>query len=154
VQYSRQAERFLDGIFSALTLDLRNRERAGLPSILPADETDGPDPVALLTTAASSNVATTSTAGQSTRKDPMFTLRALASADSRTQNDEAVAAAARVAPVQSLTVMQSGPNLGISVGPGAAATPRRVGTATPRRAGGRPINAAPTPRSIGVKESE
>lgn len=63
-------------------------------------------------------------------------LRALASADSRTQNDEAVAAAARVAPVQPVTTGQNAANLNASVGPGVTATPRRVGGATPRRVGG------------------
>jgi hypothetical protein len=64
LQFSRQGSRFLDGIFSSLIADLRNRERLGIPSSLPPADPDGLDPVALLssakesvTTAASSRTA-------------------------------------------------------------------------------------------------
>lgn len=154
VQYSRQAQRFLDGIFSSLTADLRGRERHGMQTALPPGEGDGPDAVAMLAATAASSTSASTSAGPSSKKDPMFMLRALASADSKTQNDEAIAAAARITPVSTLGPVTSGSGLNVSVGPGVSATPRRIGGATPRRIGQGMASAQPTPRSIGVKEAE
>ena len=156
VQYSRQAQRFLDGIFSSLTADLRGRERQGAQTAIPPGEGDGPDAVAMLAATAASSTSTTNSAGPSakSKKDPMLMLRALASADSKTQNDEAIAAAARITPVSTLAPVTSGSGLNVSVEPGISATPRRIGGATPRRIGQGIPGAQPTPRSIGVKEAD
>ncbi|RSH82300.1 hypothetical protein EHS25_006010 [Saitozyma podzolica] len=139
LQFSRQASRFLDGIFSSLTADLRNRERLGLPSSLPPADTDGLDPVALLasakatvTTAAAPSGRAGAGAGASagpSRPDPMAMLRALAQADAKQASEETVAAAAKVAPMPAM--------------PSTAMTPRRVGV-TPRSA--RTLGTGTTPR--------
>jgi kinetochore protein Mis13/DSN1 len=65
LQFSRQTSRFLDGIFSSLIADLREREPLGIPSSLPPADTDGLDPVALLPSTKESVTATasSSTAG-------------------------------------------------------------------------------------------
>jgi kinetochore protein Mis13/DSN1 len=133
LQFSRQGSRFLDGIFSSLIADLRNRERLGIPSSLPPADPDGLDPVALLssakesvTTAASSRTA----GGGPSRPDPMAMLRALAAADEKQGSGETVAAPAKVAPMPSMpsTAMMK---------------PRRVGV-TPRS--GRTLGTGTTPR--------
>lgn len=150
VQYSRQSQRFLDGIFASLTADLRARESTGLPRSLSINETDGPDAVAILSAttraAASGSTSSRATTSASARKDPMDMLRALASADSKVQNEEAVAAAARVTPV----IPQSTTGINVSVGQSVSATPRRVGQATPRRVQQSQAHSQPTPRSLGI----
>ncbi|KIY35999.1 kinetochore protein Mis13/DSN1 [Cryptococcus gattii E566] len=136
LQYVLQASRFLDGIFSSLTADLRARDRLGLPPDLPPHDTDGPDTTALLTSARlsaapqSSTFASTSSSKQprgKSRPDAMSLLRSLASAESRDQSDETVAAAAKVAPMLAISSMT--PRR-----PAAGMTPRRhpLGAATPR----------------------
>ena len=149
VQYSRPSQLFLDGIFSSLAADLRGRENPATTS-RPAD-TDVPDTVTLLSTAGASN---TGTKDKGKGKDPLFMLRALASADSKLQNDEAIAAAAKVAPIAPVSAA-SASGLNASVGPGVTATPRRIGHATPRRVGQGERQHGPTPRSVrGVKVAE
>lgn len=136
LQYVLQASRFLDGIFSSLTADLRARDRLGLPPDLPPHDTDGPDTTALLTSARlsaapqSSTFASTSSSKQprgKSRPDAMSLLRSLASAESRDQSDETVTAAAKVAPMLAISSMT--PRR-----PAAGMTPRRhpLGAATPR----------------------
>ncbi|OXG19115.1 kinetochore protein Mis13/DSN1 [Cryptococcus neoformans Ze90-1] len=136
LQYVLQASRFLDGIFSSLTADLRARDRLGLPPDLPPHDTDGPDTIALLTSARlsaapqSSTSASASSSKQSTgksRPDAMSLLRSLASVESKDQSDETVAAAAKVAPMLAISSMT--PRR-----PAAGMTPRRhpLGAATPR----------------------
>lgn len=136
LQYVLQASRFLDGIFSSLTADLRARDRLGLPPDLPPHDTDGPDTTALLTSArlsaapqSSASVSASSSKqplGKS-RPDAMSLLRSLASVESKDQNDETVAAAAKVAPMLAISSMT--PRR-----PAAGMTPRRhpLGAATPR----------------------
>lgn len=122
LQYSLQAQRFLDGILSSLTIDLRSRERLGIPSTLPGNDSDSPDAVGLLSSV---------NAGSSTAKsrDSMYLLRALAAAEAQQQSEETVAAAAMVAPVTAMTPRR----------PAAGMTPRRAGIlgagTTPRRGG-------------------
>jgi kinetochore protein Mis13/DSN1 len=118
LQYSLQATRFLDGIFSTLASDLRTRE----PTRPRSTETDGPDPASLL--------AAASTISAKPRADPINMLRALAAAEQKQQDGEGLAAAKRVQPVSSLGMSTS--TAPTSIPP--AQTPRRAG-ATPRRAG-------------------
>jgi len=115
-QYMHQTQRFLDGIFSSLTADLRARD--GQSDSLPPldDDADSPDTTALLCSAAGPSRP---------RTDPMNMLRALAAADSKQQNAEAIAKAAAV--------------------PAAPATSSRAQAVTPRRAA-----AAATPRRQSV----
>ncbi|ORY35684.1 Mis12-Mtw1 protein family-domain-containing protein [Naematelia encephala] len=133
LQYSLQAQRFLDGIFSSLVADLRIRDRLGLPASLPAHESDSPDPVSVLsnTARASSSKPSASTV----TSDPIHLLRALAAAEAVEQKEETVTAAAKVAPVPANLSLSTGPGAG---GVGVGQTPRRgVGQGmTPRRTGG------------------
>ncbi|KAL1405778.1 hypothetical protein Q8F55_007451 [Vanrija albida] len=87
-QYSLQATRFLDGIFSSLAADLRSQDDTDKP---PSTDSDGPDAVALLSAAGSTH--------PSSRADPMHMLRALAAADASQQTPETLAKAASVASV-------------------------------------------------------
>jgi len=123
LQYSLQAQRFLDGFFSSLTADLRSREGLGLPSVLPVNDSDSPDAIALLSSAR----AGPSSSATSMSRDPMHMLRALAAAEAKQQSEETVAAAAMVAPVTAMTPRRPAPGM----------TPRRAGVlgmgATPRR---------------------
>ncbi|KAK4689186.1 kinetochore protein Mis13/DSN1, partial [Tremellales sp. Uapishka_1] len=91
LQYSHQATRFLDGIFSALTLDLRSRENSNLASTTYTD-TDRPDPMSIIASASAS-------ASSSAAKDPINLLRALAAVESSAQSEETVEKAARLLPV-------------------------------------------------------
>lgn len=116
-QYSLQATRFLDGIFSSLAADLRSQDDAGK---LPSTDSDGPDAVALLSAAGSTQ--------PSSRADPMHMLRALAAADASQQTPETLAKAASVAHVTA-TPRRPSANVG-----GTARKAGGVGT-TPRRAG-------------------
>ncbi|KAK8854615.1 hypothetical protein IAR55_003354 [Kwoniella newhampshirensis] len=125
LQYSLQASRFLDGIFSSLTADLRARERLGLPSELPPHDIDGPDTTSLLvSTRAVSATASGASSSFKPKSDPMSLLRALASAESKDQTEDTVAAAAKVAPMPATMT-------------GMGMTPRRpTAGMTPRRPGG------------------
>ena len=126
LQYSLQAQRFLDGIFSALTNDLRSRERLHTPPIVEGNS-DSPDPVALLSSVQAGPSSSRSATARS--RDPIDMLRALASAEAKQQNEDTVAAAAMVAPVAAMTPRKPAPGT----------TPRRTGTlgpgTTPRRGG-------------------
>ncbi|WVQ72045.1 hypothetical protein IAR50_001589 [Cryptococcus sp. DSM 104548] len=137
LQYVLQSSRFLDGIFSSLTADLRARERLGLASALPPPDEDGPDTVALLAAARQSAAASSSTSAptRKPRLDAMSLLRSLATAEAKSQTEETVAAAAKVAPMPAMSSM----------------TPRRPGQGvvagmTPRRAGG--LKSVMTPRGL------
>ncbi|TYJ53987.1 hypothetical protein B9479_005393 [Cryptococcus floricola] len=135
LQYVMQSSRFLDGIFSSLTADLRARERLGLAPALPPPDEDGPDTVALLAAARQSAAASTTSAPKKPRLDAMSLLRSLATAEAKSQSEETVAAAAKVAPMPAMSSM----------------TPRRPGTGvvagmTPRRTGG--LKSVMTPRGM------
>ncbi|WWD19246.1 hypothetical protein CI109_103704 [Kwoniella shandongensis] len=137
LQYSLQASRFLDGIFSSLTSDLRAREGLGLPSELPPHDTDGPDTTSLLVS--TRPTSTSQSQSQSKPKtDPISLLRALASAESKGQSEETVAAAAKVAPMPAMTPRR----------PTAGMTPRRPGTSTV--GGGASLAPGTTPRRGGA----
>lgn len=128
LQYNQQATRFLDGIFSSLSTDLRTRERYG------ADTSEStlrnPDDPADLTTLVRPAASSSKRAPQPAR-DPIHMLRALASAEAPQASDEALAAAASAPPA----------HLGQST-----ATPRRIGvTPTPRRG----LGGGTTPRRPG-----
>ncbi|CAD6568451.1 MAG: hypothetical protein TREMPRED_004543 [Tremellales sp. Tagirdzhanova-0007] len=126
LQYSLQAQRFLDGIFSALTTDLRSRERLFTPPIVEGSS-DAPDPVALLSSVQAGTSSSINASAKS--RDPILLLRALASAEAKQQSEDTVAAAAMVAPVAAMTPRRPAPGT----------TPRRAGTlgpgTTPRRGG-------------------
>ncbi|WVW85405.1 hypothetical protein I302_107443 [Kwoniella bestiolae CBS 10118] len=130
LQYVLQSSRFLDGIFSSLTEDLRSRDKLGLPSssAIPENDEEGPDTVSLLsTTTRSGNTSTNTT---SKKVDPMVLLRALASKESRNQNERLIERAMQIPPV---TLSSSSSGTSSNVG---SATPRRqntLGTTTPRR---------------------
>lgn len=133
LQYSLQATRFLDGIFSALTSDLRARTQFGESSTLPGGgaETDAPDAVALLSTTAKTK-QTGGSKGKGKERDPMAMLRVLAAVDARDQSSAAVEAAARLPPA-SLSSSTSHPPGTTPRRP--AVTPRRVGPGTTPRTG-------------------
>ena len=133
LQYSLQATRFLDGIFSSLTSDLRARAQVGEGSSLPSNgaETDAPDAVALLSTTAKAKQPSSSR-GKGKDRDPMAMLRALAAVDARDQSSAAVEAAARLPPA-SLSSSTSHPPSATPRRP--AVTPRRVGAGTTPRTG-------------------
>ena len=131
LQYSLQAQRFLDGIFTSLTNDLRRRENMALPSNLSGNEPDAPDAVALLSAARSTS--THSIASNS--KDPMRLLRTLAAAENKQRSEEAVTAAAAMAPVTAMTPRR----------PPAGTTPRRAGGLNTGTTPKRGYHEAPTP---------
>lgn len=132
LQYSLQATRFLDGIFSTLASDLRTRDpaRPGRSS-----ETDGPDTASLLAAATTSTVPSSSSAISRPRTDPINMLRALAAAEQKQQDGDGLAAAKRVQPVSAATLALGMSTSTAPSGPmPPAQTPRRA-TATPRRTG-------------------
>jgi kinetochore protein Mis13/DSN1 len=137
LQYSQQAQRFLDGIFTSLTSDLQSRDRIGLPSTSNS-ESDQPDPTTILTSISDPGP------GPARAKDPINMLRALAAVDVRSQNEDAVQAAGRLQPVSMVLGGSVGSGGGVPMG---GMTPRR-GVMTPRRpgVGGVGIGLGTTPR--------
>ena len=128
VQYSRQTQHFLDGIFSSLTSDLQRHHRPG--SQQTDVKSDPSDPGVLL--------AATRPPTSTPTRDPIHMLRALALADSREPRPEAVDLAKSLEPVS-----HSGSSLGNGT------TPRRPGPGmTPRRVshGRRASQGQPTPK--------
>jgi kinetochore protein Mis13/DSN1 len=148
VQYTTQATKFLDGIFTALSRDLQMTP-AGVSasSGTGRSDTDGPELVSLLSAAtgvssssqsdsaaiaalASSSTgpssATASASGPSSRPDPINMLRALAAADVRSGADQAARRAGAVALVTASEVpaaaVPHAHGLSHSIGPGSGST--------------------------------
>jgi kinetochore protein Mis13/DSN1 len=129
LQYNQQATRFLDGIFSSLSNDLRTRERYG--SDPHSSTSRNPDDPPDLTTLVQPTASSSSKQAPAVR-DPIHMLRALASAEAPQATEEALAAAASAPPAH--------------LGQSTSATPRRPGvTPTSRRA----LGAGTTPRRPG-----
>ncbi|WWC90557.1 uncharacterized protein L201_005493 [Kwoniella dendrophila CBS 6074] len=137
LQYVLQSSRFLDGIFSSLTADLRTRDRLGFGStsssatILPENTNDdeGPDTISLLSkTMRSSSTSipindSNSDFSQNIKSDPISLLRLLASKEiNNDENDEILQKAMQIPPVTltSTTATSSNSNVNLT-----SATPRK-----------------------------
>lgn len=133
LQYSQTTSRFLDGIFSSLSQDLRNRERIGGHPPMEVDPSN-PTEAAML-----SAIRSASSSALPPPSNPMNMLRALASAEAKEQRDSVLAAASALPPVPppgaSTSTSQAGPN-------SHAMTPRRG--LTPRRG----VSSATTPSRL------
>ncbi|WVQ68460.1 uncharacterized protein L199_006668 [Kwoniella botswanensis] len=147
LQYVLQSSRFLDGIFSSLTADLRSRDRLGLPPInnVPDNDEEGPDTIGLLSTATRSASSSSSSINNNRENknqkkvDPMVLLRALALKESKIQNEKLIERAMQIPPVtltssSSTTTATTTNNASNVIG---SATPGRQNTlgnsTTPRR---------------------
>ena len=139
VQYSRQAERFLDGIFSSLADDLRTRDSSRFPPLATlGDNKSESDTLSLLSSirnlpSSSSSTAYTQpgeSAGGIKAHDPIHMLRAIASIEGKDPREDVLNKAEQL---ESVPAYPSG--LGSSIGPGAKGyTPRRITSGTtPRR---------------------
>ena len=138
VQYSRQAEHFLDGIFASLADDLRTRDASRFASHpTSGDNKAEPDTLSLLLSIR--NLPSSSTtaypqpgesAGVIKAHDPIHMLRAIASIEGKNPREEVLA---RAEQLENVPAYPSG--LGSSSGPGAKGyTPRRITSGTtPRR---------------------
>ena len=122
LQYSHQAQRFLDGIFESLTRDLRAHDtRRHLPA--------GPQNDTLSLLASAGPASSTGLSDGKSGDGIMDMLRALASLEGSNPDPDVLAKA------EALEALPPSGMLGSSVGPGAKGwTPRRVTSATtPRR---------------------
>ncbi|WRT68606.1 uncharacterized protein IL334_005584 [Kwoniella shivajii] len=138
LQYILQSSRFLDGIFSSLTSDLRTRDRLGLPSILPERDDEGPDTVSLLSTTRRSAPSGSSSIIDPTKakSDPMMLLRALAKKESSSQDEKVLEKAMQIPPVALSSATPRRPTATSSSGTATTMTPRRhVLGQTPRKKG-------------------
>ncbi|WWC71366.1 uncharacterized protein I206_105321 [Kwoniella pini CBS 10737] len=139
LQYVLQSSRFLDGIFSSLTSDLRARDRLGDGSNeLPENSNEeGPDTVSLLSKTTISASSSSSKFSSTKKMDPMNLLRLLAEKESEGQDEKILEKAMSIPPV----TLSSGSGSSTNT---TSATPRRpTNTNTP----GRPTGLLQTPRS-------
>lgn len=121
--FSAQATRFLDGIFSAFTQDLRNQDQIEPPMQGALANTDTTTPVDAFASGSAG------AAHAKPRRDPMDLLRALAAAEATHQSEETLSAASALPMVPSATSMRASSNPSHM-----AMTPRRQAVMTPRRA--------------------
>lgn len=134
LQYSKTADNFMNGIYAALTQDVRNRQTSGTSSdalrALADREGEGPSAASFM-----HNVQP----GPSKPRNPLELLRTLAAEDASRQSEETIAAVNALPPVP----------LGVPSLP--ASRPASANSmATPGRAGRHGHSTGITPRKIGA----
>nr|XP_018261691.1 uncharacterized protein I303_06132 [Kwoniella dejecticola CBS 10117]OBR83849.1 hypothetical protein I303_06132 [Kwoniella dejecticola CBS 10117] len=138
LQYVLQSSRFLDGIFSSLTADLRARDRLGddRNEIHENNNGEGPDTVSLLSRTITGGISSTTSASANrtalarTKTDPMYLLKLLAEKEAEGQDEKVLEKAMSIPPV----TLSSSTNTTSSTGTATSSTSSHIGTgATPRR---------------------